>query len=166
VHVAGDSFAHLQITPFADLRTVPRYPSRRSSCSTCTAGVARLRVDRSATQGTDVAEHIFRKLTGYTGYSREMSREILSVALLSVSAEDQAGYPQRLEAFAEQNRDRLTPLYRTYGRGGELAELDRSGLAHQPQNVVLCERIDTSRLWLDRYLVLEELHAGQTAGLT
>ncbi|MEU9191287.1 hypothetical protein AB0D14_43780 [Streptomyces sp. NPDC048484] len=54
-----------------------------------------------------VAEHVFRNLTGY-------SRESLAVALLSVSAEDQAGYPQRPEAFAEQNRDRLTELYRTY----------------------------------------------------
>ncbi|MET8680047.1 hypothetical protein ABZW18_21300 [Streptomyces sp. NPDC004647] len=96
-----------------------------------------------------VAEHIFRNLTGYTGYSREMSREILSVALLSVSAEDQAGYPQQLEAFAAQNRDRLTALYRKYGPGGELTELDRSGLAQQPESVVLCERIDTSPRWLE-----------------
>lgn len=96
-----------------------------------------------------VAEHIYRNLTGYTGYSREMSREILSVALLSVSAEDQAGYPQQLEIFAEQNRDRLTALYRKYGPGGRLTELDRSGLAQQPESVVLCERIDTSPLWLE-----------------
>lgn len=78
-----------------------------------------------------------------------MSREILSVALLSVSAEDQAGYPQQLEVFADRNRDRLTALFRTYGPGGKLADLDRSGLSHQPISVVLCERIDTSRPWLE-----------------
>ncbi len=95
-----------------------------------------------------MAERIFTELTGRTDYSREASLEILPVVLTAVAAEDQAGYIAQLEDFATRNRDRLSELYRKYGPGGELAELERSGLTEQPESIVICERLDAAPMWL------------------
>lgn len=95
-----------------------------------------------------MAERIFTELTGRTDYSREASLEILPVVLTAIAAEDQADYIAQLEAFATRNRDWLAELYRKYGPGGDLAELDRSGLTEQPESIVICERLDAAPLWL------------------
>ncbi|MFB8166209.1 hypothetical protein G3I31_07365 [Streptomyces sp. SID9913] len=100
-------------------------------------------------QVLEAAERIFVSLTGYTGYDRDLSEDILSVVLKAVSAEQQDGYVQRLEAFAEDNRERLAQLYGRYGPGGPFEDEDRCYLTHRPESVVVCERLDTVPLWLD-----------------
>ncbi len=95
-----------------------------------------------------VAEHVFRNLTGYTGFDRDLSEEILMVVLKSVSAEQQEGYVRQLEAFAEASRERLALLYGKYGPGGKFADESRCYLTHQPASVVVCERLDTVPMWL------------------
>ncbi|MFD9286208.1 hypothetical protein ACFWD7_55425 [Streptomyces mirabilis] len=68
------------------------------------------------------AERIFVSLTGYTGYDRDLSEEILTVVLKCVGAEQQDGYVRQLEAFAEANRERLVQLYARYEPGGTSAD--------------------------------------------
>ncbi|MEU0032188.1 hypothetical protein [Streptomyces sp. NPDC006335] len=51
------------------------------------------------------AERIFVSLTGYTGFDRDLSQEILAGVLKSVSAEQQHAYVRQLEAFAEAGRE-------------------------------------------------------------
>ncbi|WP_316782961.1 hypothetical protein [Streptomyces sasae] len=97
----------------------------------------------------EAATRIFHGLTGRSGYSREMSVEILSVVLGAVSAEERGGYVAELESFAARNQGRLAELYRKYGPGGALSRLDRSGLTDQPESVVICERLDAAELWLE-----------------
>ncbi|MFD7488514.1 hypothetical protein [Streptomyces mirabilis] len=53
----------------------------------------------------EAAERTFVSLTGYTGYDRDLSEEILTVVLKCVGAEQQDGYVRQLEAFAEANRE-------------------------------------------------------------
>ncbi|MER5217877.1 hypothetical protein ABT063_47110 [Streptomyces sp. NPDC002838] len=62
-------------------------------------------------------QRIFVSLTGYTGHDPDLSADILQVVLKAVSAEQQEGCLQRLEAFAEDNRERLAQLYGQYGPG-------------------------------------------------
>ncbi|MCT9113973.1 hypothetical protein [Streptomyces mirabilis] len=97
----------------------------------------------------EAAERIFVSLTGYTGYDRDLSEEILPVVLKAVSAEQQDGYVRQLEAFAEANRERLVQLYARYGPGGTSADESHCYLTHQPESVVVRERLDTVPMWLD-----------------
>ncbi|MEU5632278.1 hypothetical protein ACH47C_24225 [Streptomyces rishiriensis] len=96
----------------------------------------------------EAAERIFVSLTGYAGFDRDLSEEILAVVLKSVSGEEQEGYVRQLEAFAEANRERLGQLYGKYGPGGQFADESRCYLTHQPESVVVCERLDTVPMWL------------------
>ncbi|MDX3321170.1 hypothetical protein PV415_30125 [Streptomyces sp. ME03-5684b] len=70
----------------------------------------------------DAAERSFLSLTGYAGFDRDLSEEILAVVLKSVSTEGQDGYARQVEAFAEANRERLGQLYGKYGSGGKFAD--------------------------------------------
>lgn len=88
-------------------------------------------------------------MTGYTGCDRALSEEILPVVLQCVSAEQQEGYVQRIRAFVDDNRERLTQLYGMYGPGGPFADESRCYLTHQPESVVICERLDTVPLRLE-----------------
>ncbi|WP_329359975.1 hypothetical protein [Streptomyces sp. NBC_01483] len=97
----------------------------------------------------DAAERIFVSLTGASTYDRDLSEEILQVVLKCVSVDEQGGYVRRLEAFAETSRERLVKLYSRYGPGGAFADESHCYLTHQPESVVICERLDTVPMWLD-----------------
>ncbi len=99
-------------------------------------------------QVLEAAERIFVSLTGSTGFDRDLSEEVLAVVLKSVSAEEQESYVRQLEAFAEANRERLGQLYGRYGPGGKFANESRCYLTHQPESIVVCERLDTVPMWL------------------
>ncbi|MFF0097177.1 hypothetical protein ACFYSF_45750 [Streptomyces canus] len=100
-------------------------------------------------QVLEAAERAFVSLTGYTGFDRDLSEEILTVVLKCVSAEQQEGYVGQLEAFADANRGRLGDLYGKYGPGGKFADESRCYLTHQPESLVVCERLDTVPMWLN-----------------
>jgi hypothetical protein len=97
----------------------------------------------------ETTERIFVSLTGYTGFDRDLSEEILTVVLKCVSAEQQESYVRQLEAFADANRGRLEDLYGKYGPGGKFADETRCYLPHQPESLVVCERLDTVPMWLE-----------------
>ncbi|MFE4757888.1 hypothetical protein ACFRIB_48245 [Streptomyces mirabilis] len=145
-----------RLTHIADLRqarattaapepppAVPSPPPRRSPMAVDAVG------EEQVHRVLEAAERIFGSLTGYTGYDRDLSEEILPVVLKAVSAEQQDGYVRQLEAFAETNRERLVQLYAQYGPGGRFEDRDLCYLTHQPESVVVCERLDVVPMWLD-----------------
>lgn len=74
----------------------------------------------------------------------EASEEILGVALSAVRKDEQAGYAQRLEEFANRHRGRLEELLRAYGPGSEPASHGRYMLAGQPESLIVCERMESA----------------------
>ncbi|MFJ9011465.1 hypothetical protein [Streptomyces canus] len=97
----------------------------------------------------EAAERIFVSLTGYTGFDRDLSAEILAVVLKSVSPEQQQDYVRQLESFAEAGRELLAQLYGKYGPDGKFADESHCYLTHQPESVVVCERLDCVPMWLE-----------------
>ena len=59
--------------------------------------------------------------------------------------EEREGYIERLEAFVEQHRERLEELLRAYGPGSRPASHGRYALIGQPENLVILERMETTR---------------------
>ncbi|MFH8447498.1 hypothetical protein ACH4D3_40695 [Streptomyces sp. NPDC018026] len=98
-------------------------------------------------QVLDAAERSFVSLTGYAGFDRDLSEEILAVVLKSVS-EEQDDCARQVAAYAEATRERLGQLYGKYGPGGKFADESRCYLTHQPASIVVCERLDTVPMWL------------------
>jgi hypothetical protein len=138
VRQAQAKAAALETPPSAPSRTLPPLPTSVDSVG-----------EEQVHQVLEAAERIFVSLTGYTGFERDLSEEILLVALKSVGAEQQDGYVRQLEAFADANRERLGQLYGKYGPGGKFADESRCYLTHQPESVVVCERLDTVPMWLE-----------------
>ncbi|MFB7896164.1 hypothetical protein ACFC1B_07515 [Streptomyces xiamenensis] len=74
----------------------------------------------------------------------EASDEILTVALSAVREDERDGYTRRLEAFAQEHRERLEELLRAYGPGSVPASHGRYMLVGQPESLILCERMETA----------------------
>ncbi|MEU5233982.1 hypothetical protein AB0G82_32610 [Streptomyces anulatus] len=68
----------------------------------------------------------------------------LDTALSAVRPEEQAGYAERLQAFAVQHRTRLEDLLRAYGPGSTPASHGRYALVGQPETLVILERMETA----------------------
>ncbi|MFE2038505.1 hypothetical protein ACFXBB_35855 [Streptomyces scopuliridis] len=75
---------------------------------------------------------------------------VLAVAsdLSAVREDERDSYAQRLEASAEQHRERLEELLRAYGPGNAPAEHGRYALVGQPESLVICERLESAPLLL------------------
>lgn len=97
----------------------------------------------------EAAEQIYVSVTGYTEFDRDLSLEVLPVVLRCLSADEQDGYVRQLQAFAETNRERLATLYAGYGPGGTSEDESRCYLTHQPESIVVCERLSTVPMLLD-----------------
>ncbi|MEU3202139.1 hypothetical protein [Streptomyces sp. NPDC006996] len=96
-----------------------------------------------------VCEQHYAAVTGTSSeqWDREPARELVDVALRTVRMTKRETYPQALEAYLHEHRARLERLWRRYGPGGMFAgELVLIAL---PGFLVLCERIETSPLWLE-----------------
>ncbi|MFD4866857.1 hypothetical protein [Streptomyces sp. NPDC058412] len=116
--------------------------------------------DANAEEGseapTELVERVLdicgRHYTGVTStnaaqWDKELSRELLGLALRTVRPADREAYPQALEEYLASNRARLEKLWRIYGPDGVFPQ----GVYHlieQPESFVLCERIDRAPMWL------------------
>ncbi|MER8233136.1 hypothetical protein [Streptomyces sp. NPDC094049] len=74
----------------------------------------------------------------------EASDEILATALGAVREDEKAGYPEGLEAFAEQHRARLEKLLHAYGPGSAPASHGRYVLAGRPESLIIYERMEAA----------------------
>ncbi|MDP9607899.1 hypothetical protein ACFV4E_15360 [Streptomyces hygroscopicus] len=152
VEAIAGRLAHIADRTVHQARTATAVPETRPFASKSEPNSLPTPVDRvgeeQVQQVLEAAERIFVSLTGYTGFDLDLTEEILTVVLKSVSAEQQEGYVRQLEAFAEASRERLVQLYGKYGPGGKFADERHCYLTHQPASVVVCERLDTVPMWL------------------
>ncbi len=88
-------------------------------------------------------------MTGTTSgqWDQESSQELVEVALRSVHLAEPETYPQTLDAYLHEHRARLERLWRRYGPGGMFA--GELVLIDLPGCFALCERIETTPLWLE-----------------
>ncbi|MFE9839071.1 hypothetical protein ACFYP4_28615 [Streptomyces sp. NPDC005551] len=96
-----------------------------------------------------VCEQHYAAVTGTSSeqWDREAARELVDVALRTVRMAERETYPQALEAYLHEHRARLERLWRRYGPGGMFA--GEFVLIDLPGFLALCERIETSPLWLE-----------------
>ncbi|MDJ0466031.1 hypothetical protein [Streptomyces sp. H27-C3] len=96
-----------------------------------------------------VCEPHYAAVTGTSAaqWDKELSRELVGLALRTVRLADRKAYPQVLQAYLVENRARLEKLWRIYGPAGVFPQ----GVYHlveTPESFVLCERIDNAPMWL------------------
>jgi hypothetical protein len=96
-----------------------------------------------------VCEQHYAAVTGTSSeqWGQASSRELVGIALRTVHLAEPETYPQTLDAYLHEHRARLERLWRRYGPDGmftgELVLIDLPG------SFVLCERIETTPLWLE-----------------
>lgn len=81
-------------------------------------------------------------------FDAEAARQILTLGLSAVREDERAGYPRRLQEFAQAHRERLAALLRSHGPGSAPAAHGRYALVGQPEALVLCERLETAPMLL------------------
>lgn len=74
----------------------------------------------------------------------EVSEQVLTAVLGTMSARERAAYPGRLAEFAASHRAHLERLYGEYGPGGTIAIHGRYSLMHSPTSVAVLERLATA----------------------
>ncbi|MFE2611318.1 hypothetical protein ACFXDI_50425 [Streptomyces mirabilis] len=96
-----------------------------------------------------VCEQHYAAVTGTNSeqWDRESARELVDTALRTVRMAERETYPQTLDAYLREHRARLERLWRRYGPGGMFA--GELVLIDLPGCFVLCERIETTPLWLE-----------------
>ncbi|MGW0790582.1 hypothetical protein ACWD04_20625 [Streptomyces sp. NPDC002911] len=71
----------------------------------------------------------------------EVSDEVLTAALGTMSVVGRVGYAGQLERFAASHRQRLAELYGQYGARSRIAVHGRYSLLHSPTSVAVLERL-------------------------
>ncbi|MFC5020197.1 hypothetical protein ACFPRC_35825 [Streptomyces lienomycini] len=131
-----------------------------ANCTPCPIGtrvsVGLPFVSRRATRRRSIIERVlavceqhYPAVTGTTSeqWDQESSRELVDIALRTVQLAEPETYPQTLDAYLHEHRARLERLWRRYGPGGMFA--GELVLIDLPGSFVLCERIETTPLWLE-----------------
>ncbi|PSM39117.1 hypothetical protein C6Y14_34415 [Streptomyces dioscori] len=97
-----------------------------------------------------VCEQHYAAVTGTNTdqWDKELSLELVGIALQTVRLAERDAYPQDLEEYLRVNRDRLERLWRRYGPDSPYPR-DVYHLVELPESFVLCERIDNARQWLE-----------------
>ncbi|NUQ96858.1 MAG: hypothetical protein HOY79_09925 [Streptomyces sp.] len=97
----------------------------------------------------DICRQHYTDVTGTNAaqWDKELSCELVGLALRTVRLADREAYPQALEEYLVDNRARLEKLWHVYGPAGVFPR----GVYHLvelPESFVLCERIDHAPMWL------------------
>ncbi|MEV7525399.1 hypothetical protein [Streptomyces sp. NPDC091371] len=74
----------------------------------------------------------------------EVSEQVLSAVLGTMTVRQRAGYAGQLTEFASAHRVRLERLYTEYGPGSPIAVHGRYSLFHSPTSVAVLERLVTT----------------------
>ncbi|WP_240980957.1 MULTISPECIES: hypothetical protein [unclassified Streptomyces] len=96
-----------------------------------------------------VCEQHYAAVTGTSSeqWDQESSRELVDIALRTVHLAEPETYPRALDAYLHEHRARLERLWSRYGPGGMFA--GELVLIDLPGCFALCERIETTPLWLE-----------------
>ncbi|MEU7024095.1 hypothetical protein ABZ990_26035 [Streptomyces sp. NPDC046203] len=71
----------------------------------------------------------------------EVSEQVLTAVLGTMTARRRAGYAGRLTAFASEHRARVLRMYAEYGPGSPIAIHGRYSLLHSPTSIAVLERL-------------------------
>ncbi|MFI8824687.1 hypothetical protein [Streptomyces sp. NPDC053431] len=74
----------------------------------------------------------------------EVSEQVLTAVLGTMSARQRAGYAGRLTQFATVHRERVERMYAEYGPGSPIAIHGRYSLLHSPTSIAVLERLTTT----------------------
>jgi ppGpp synthetase/RelA/SpoT-type nucleotidyltranferase len=97
-------------------------------------------------------------------YNSMLTREVLAIVLSTLHPEQQDGYADELESFAETRREELQEIYSRYGATSEAYKNGLFVLLGQPESIAVLERLSSrpillEHIWQDRLPeeLLEEL---------
>ncbi|MCX2185509.1 hypothetical protein KV205_34110 [Streptomyces sp. SKN60] len=74
----------------------------------------------------------------------EVSEQVLTAVLGTMTARQRAAYAGRLTRFAEDGRERVARMYAEYGPGSTIAIHGRYSLLHSPTSIAVLERLLTT----------------------
>ncbi|GAA2966407.1 hypothetical protein [Kitasatospora cinereorecta] len=99
--------------------------------------VGRVDVERAKVAVTPLS----RAFSDASDLDPEVSDEVLTAVLGTMSVVGRVGYAGRLEQFAESHRERLVRLYARYGPRSRIAVHGRYSLLHSPTSIAVLERL-------------------------
>ncbi|WP_329034400.1 hypothetical protein [Streptomyces sp. NBC_00178] len=84
---------------------------------------------------------VYLTFSGSSDLDPEVSDDVLTAVLGTMSVVGRVGYAGQLERFAGIERERLARLYARYGPGSHIALHGRYSLLHSPTSVAVLERL-------------------------
>ncbi|MER5897754.1 hypothetical protein [Streptomyces sp. NPDC001876] len=82
-----------------------------------------------------------RAFSDASGLDPEVSDEVLTAVLGTMSVVGRVGYAGQLERFTASHRERIAQVYAQYGPGSRIAVHGRYSLLHSPTSVAVLERL-------------------------
>ncbi|MFF8602253.1 hypothetical protein ACF065_13885 [Streptomyces sp. NPDC015232] len=121
---------------------------------------------------------LYLSFTDVSDLDPEVSEQVLTAVLGTMTARQRAAYAGRLTRFAEDRRGRVARMYAEHGPGSAIAIHGRYSLLHSPTSIAVLERLltapdelrvewDAAELppaWLDGLTRAWEAAAADTAG--
>ncbi|XIE77530.1 hypothetical protein AB6O49_03090 [Streptomyces sp. SBR177] len=121
---------------------------------------------------------LYLSFTDVSDLDPEVSEQVLTAVLGTMTARQRAAYAGRLTRFAEDRRGRVARMYAEHGPGSAIAIHGRYSLLHSPTSIAVLERLltapaelrvewDAAELppaWLDGLTRAWEAAAAETAG--
>ncbi|WSV72689.1 hypothetical protein OG623_32595 [Streptomyces sp. NBC_01012] len=101
-----------------------------------------------------------------SGLDPEVSDEVLTAVIGTLSVVGRVGYAGQLEQFTETHRERLERLYARYGPGSRIAVHGRYSLLHSPTSIAVLERLMSAPAALRTEWEHAELPPAWLEGLT
>ncbi|MEV5974089.1 hypothetical protein [Streptomyces sp. NPDC051921] len=87
---------------------------------------------------------LYLSFTTVSDLDPEVSEQVLTAVLGTMSSRQRAGYAGRLTRFATTHRDRVERMYAEYGPGSPIAIHGRYSLLHSPTSIAVLERLTTT----------------------
>ncbi|MER7830317.1 hypothetical protein [Streptomyces sp. NPDC095602] len=124
--------------------------------------VSRMQVERART----AVVPLYLSFTDLSDLDPEVSEQVLTAVLGTMTSVQRAAYAGRLAEFASAHRARLEGLYERYGAGSRIAIHGRYSLVHSPTSVAVLERLLTDPARLREEWDAAELPPAWLEGLT
>ncbi|MGE7391164.1 hypothetical protein ACQKM2_37420 [Streptomyces sp. NPDC004126] len=124
--------------------------------------VRRMEVERAKVAVTP----LYLSFSTVSDLDPEVSEQVLTAVLGTMSPRQRAGYAGRLARFAADHRPDLTRLYERYGPGSAITLHGRYSLLHSPTSLAVLERLAASPSALREEWDAAELPPSWLDGLT
>ncbi|WP_327300293.1 hypothetical protein [Streptomyces goshikiensis] len=127
----------------------------------------RPRVRRMELERAQVAvTPLYLSFTSVSDFDPEVTSEVLTAILGTMSSRQRAQYAGRLTEFSASHRARLERLYTEYGPGSPIAIHGRYSVVHSPTSLAVLERLATAPSALREEWDAAELPPAWLDGLT